>query len=46
MRVQTQTAHILALYFGLTPEEYRQQTVAELLKLWQEAEVKLRTACE
>ncbi len=43
MRVQTQTAHILALYFGLTPEEYRQQTVAELLKLWQEAEGHLRT---
>lgn len=33
MRVQTQTAHILALYFGLTPEEYRQQTVKELLGL-------------
>jgi len=33
MRVQTQTAHIVALYFGLTPEEYREQTVRELLKL-------------
>lgn len=33
MRVQTQTAHIIALYFDLTPEEYRQQTVAELLDL-------------
>jgi len=33
MRVQTQTAHILALYFDLTPEEYRQQTVKELVDL-------------
>lgn len=33
MRVQTQTAHILALYFDLTPEEYRQRTVEELLEL-------------
>lgn len=43
MRVQTQTAHILALYFGLTPEEYRQQTVEELLRLLQEAGGHLRT---
>lgn len=33
MRVQTQTAHIIALYFGLTPEEYRRRTVEELLDL-------------
>ncbi len=33
MRVQTQTAHIIALYFDLTPEEYRTQTVKELLDL-------------
>ncbi len=33
MRVQTQTAHILALFFGLTRGEYRQQTVRELLEL-------------
>lgn len=33
MRVQTQTAHILALYFGLTPEECRRQTVKELVDL-------------
>ena len=33
MTVQTQTAHILALYFGLTPEEYKEKTVAELLEL-------------
>lgn len=33
MTVQTQTAHIIALYFGLTPEAYREQTVKELLEL-------------
>jgi len=33
MRVQTQTAHILALHFDLTPEKYRRQTVQELLDL-------------
>ncbi|MCM1064508.1 MAG: glycoside hydrolase family 78 protein [Eubacterium sp.] len=33
MKVQTQTAHIIALCFGLTPEEYRPQTVRELLDL-------------
>ncbi len=33
MKVQTQTAHIIALYFGLTKEEYREQTVKELLAL-------------
>ena len=33
MSVQTQTAHIIALYFDLTPEEYREQTVRELLEL-------------
>ena len=33
MRVRTQTAHIIALYFNLTPEEYKEQTVRELLEL-------------
>lgn len=33
MKVQTQTAHIIALYFGLTPEEYKEQTINELLDL-------------
>lgn len=33
MTVQTQTAHIIALYFGLTPKAYREQTVKELLAL-------------
>lgn len=33
MTVQTQTAHIIALYFDLTPEPYREQTVKELLEL-------------
>jgi alpha-L-rhamnosidase len=29
----TQTAHILSLVFGLTPEEYRKRTVADLIAL-------------
>ena len=33
MTAQTQTAHIVALYFGLAPEEYREKTVAGLLRL-------------
>ena len=33
MTVQTQTAHIIALYFDLTPDEYREQTVRELVEL-------------
>ncbi len=33
MKVQTQTAHIIALYFDLTPEEYKEQTVQELVDL-------------
>ena len=35
MTVQTQTAHILALYFQLTPEEYKEKTVEELVELLQ-----------
>ncbi|MDY3918028.1 MAG: family 78 glycoside hydrolase catalytic domain [Candidatus Limivivens sp.] len=33
LTAQTQTAHIVALYFGLTPEAYRETTVKGLLKL-------------
>ena len=33
MTAQTQTAHIVALYFGLVPEKYREKTVNGLLKL-------------
>lgn len=33
MTAQTQTAHIVALYFGLTPEEYKEKTIQGLLKL-------------
>ncbi len=33
MTAQTQTAHIVALYFGLTPKEYLPQTVAGLKRL-------------
>lgn len=33
MTAQTQTAHIVALYFGLVPEQYREQTVQSLVRL-------------
>ena len=33
MTAQTQTAHVVALYFGLCPEQYREQTIRGLLKL-------------
>jgi len=33
MTVMTQTAHIIALYFGLTPKEYKEKTVEELIDL-------------
>ena len=33
MKVQTQTAHIIALYFDLTPDAYKKKTVEELLTL-------------
>ncbi len=33
LTAQTQTAHIVALYFDLTPEAYREKTVAGLLRL-------------
>jgi len=33
LTAQTQTAHIVALYFGLTPEEYKETTVNGLLAL-------------
>ena len=33
MTVQTQTAHIVALYFDLTPEEYKETTAKELVDL-------------
>lgn len=33
LTAQTQTAHIVALYFGLTPETYKEKTVKGLLRL-------------
>lgn len=33
MTAQTQTAHIVALYFQLTPEQYKEKTVENLKKL-------------
>ena len=35
MTAQTQTAHIIALYFGLVPEEYRKKTAEALVHLLQ-----------
>lgn len=31
--VKTQTAHIISLYFGLVPDQYREQTAADLVDL-------------
>lgn len=33
MTVMTQTAHVLALHFKLVPEEYREKTIGNLVKL-------------
>ncbi|MBS5523111.1 MAG: family 78 glycoside hydrolase catalytic domain [Clostridiales bacterium] len=33
MTAQTQTAHIIALYFGLVPEKYRKKTAQALVRL-------------
>jgi alpha-L-rhamnosidase len=33
MTAKTQTAHIVALYFGLVPEQYRRQTAQGLIRL-------------
>ena len=33
MTAQTQTAHILALRFGLTPQKWKQKTIQRLLEL-------------
>ncbi len=33
MTAQTQTAHVLALYFDLVPEQYREQTTTRLVNL-------------
>lgn len=33
LKAQTQTAQILSLYFGLVPEEYRQNVIGDLLEL-------------
>lgn len=32
MTAQTQTAHILALRFGLTPQKWKQKTIQRLLE--------------
>ena len=43
MTAQTQTAHIVALYFGLTPNAYREKTVKRLTEL---LEKENRTSCD
>lgn len=43
MTAKTQTAHILALYFDLVPEKYREKTVQGLLELLKKANGHLAT---
>ena len=40
MTAQTQTAHIVALYFGLTPEQYREKTADALVRLLEKENAK------
>lgn len=43
MSIQTQTAHVLALSFGLVPEQYRQKTTDRLLELLGQRDMHLST---
>ena len=43
LAARTQTAHILALVFGLVPEEHRARTIADLAKLLEENDGHLTT---
>lgn len=43
MRIQTQTAHVLALSFGLVPEKYRKQTIDRLVELLKQRNMHLST---
>ncbi|MEY8332753.1 family 78 glycoside hydrolase catalytic domain [Lachnospiraceae bacterium 47-T17] len=43
MSIQTQTAHVLALSFGLLPEAYREQTIQGLLALLLQRDMHLST---
>ncbi len=43
LRIQTQTAHVLALSFGLVPEKYRQQTAERLVEMLRQREMHLST---
>lgn len=43
MTAQTQTAHIVALYFDLVPEKYRAQTAERLVELLEEQQGHLVT---
>lgn len=44
MTAQTQTAHILALRFGLTPQKWKQKTIQRLLELLEQQNGHLVTA--
>lgn len=43
MSIQTQTAHVLALSFGLTPEQYRKKTTDRLVELLEQRNMHLST---
>ena len=43
MSIQTQTAHVLALSFKITPEKYRRQTTDRLLELLRQRQMHLST---
>lgn len=43
MTARTQTAHIVALYFNLTPEKFKQQTIDTLIELLKEKDGHLVT---
>lgn len=43
MSIQTQTAHVLALSFGLVPQKYRAQTAKRLIELLKQRDMHLST---
>lgn len=43
MSIQTQTAHVLALRFGLAPEQYRRKTTDQLVELLEQRNMHLST---
>lgn len=43
MSIQTQTAHVLSLCFGLAPEQYRKKTIDRLVELLEQRNLHLST---